>query len=98
ANPNSKTVAVDYSGAFNGSSTGYVVGSMSKQFGGGSSIAVQSFPVGSTTGYSPIDVTNATGTGSLTISATGSALSGMSGANKLSRYWSIANSGVTQAD
>jgi Calx-beta domain/Right handed beta helix region/Domain of unknown function (DUF4214) len=98
ANPNTKTVTVNYSGALNGSSTGYVVGSLAKQFGGGSLITGQNFPIGTTNGYSPIDVTNATGTGSLTTSATATALSGFSGANKLARYWSLASSGVTQAD
>jgi CSLREA domain-containing protein len=97
-NPNSKTLTVNYQGTLTGGSSGYVIGSVRKSFGGGDAIATQSFPVGTANGYSPIDVTNASGTGTLTISATGAKLPGLSGPNALSRYWSIASNSVTQAD
>jgi CSLREA domain-containing protein len=95
ANPNSKNLTLFGSSILNGGATGYVVGSLTKGFGPPTS---RTFEVGSTNGYSPVDVANASGTGTLTISATGTKHGSVSGTNALSRYWTIASSGVTQAD
>ncbi|HYX29113.1 MAG TPA: Calx-beta domain-containing protein, partial [Pyrinomonadaceae bacterium] len=97
ANVNTKTLAVNIDGALNGSSTGYLIGSLQKSFSS-PSVVSQTFQVGSANGYAPIEVANASGTGTLTISSTGAKLGAISGTNALSRYWTIANSGLAQAD
>ncbi len=94
-NPNSKNLTMFGGSVLNGGATGYVIGSLTKGFGPPTS---NTFQVGSANGYAPIDVANTSGTGTLTISTTGSKHGSISGTNALSRYWTIASSGVTQAD
>jgi len=96
-NVNTKTLSVNVDGVLNGGSTGYVVGSLQKSFSS-PSVTSQTFQVGTVNGYAPIEVANASGTGSLKISSTGAKLSAISGTNALSRYWTISNSGLSQAD
>jgi CSLREA domain-containing protein len=97
-NPNTRTLTVDYGGELNGGSDAYVIGSVLQNFGGVSSITGLAFPVGTANGYSPVNVSNASGTGTLKISATGNKLASIPGPHALSRFWTIASSGVTQAD
>ena len=93
-NPNNKTLTV--SGTLNGGAGAYVIGSVLKTFG--NSVTSNIFEVGTPNGYSPIDVSGVSGTGSLTINANQSQQPNISG-NALKRYWKIASSGgITSAD
>src|SRR5207302_1355827 len=76
-----------------GGSTTYVIGKLLKNFD--ASHQTQTFQVGNgaSEGYSPLVVSNASGTGSLTVNARAGGLSAISGANKLNRYWQITKGG-----
>ena len=93
-NPNNKTLTVN--GTLNGGTGAYVIGSVLKTFS--NSVTSNIFQVGTPNGYSPIDVGNVSGTGSLTINANQSQQPNISG-NALKRYWQIASSGgITSAN
>ncbi|HEX8352067.1 MAG TPA: Calx-beta domain-containing protein [Pyrinomonadaceae bacterium] len=72
--------------------TGYVVGNLQKSFDAPASFT---FDVGTANGYSPVDAGSTTGTGSLSVRATQAKQPNVSGANALSRYWTLAGAGVT---
>jgi Carboxypeptidase regulatory-like domain/Domain of unknown function (DUF4214) len=93
-NPNNKTLTV--SGTLSGGAAAYVIGSVLKTFS--NSVTSNIFEVGTPNGYSPVDVSGTSGTGSLTINANQSQQPNISG-NALKRYWKIASSGgITSAD
>ena len=94
--PSAIVLSVDINGALTGDANGYVIGKLLKNFD--SIVHAQTYQIGDLIAYSPIDVTNATGTGSLTINARSGKHPSISGANTLKRYWQIGNSGLTQAD
>ncbi len=59
------------------------------------------FPVGSNGLYAPVDISNITGTGNLTVEPkTGAYSEAAAGlpANRLQRWWNVASTGVTQAE
>ena len=58
------------------------------------------FPVGNGTVYSPVEISNITGSGNLTVEAKAGSHAGATGlpANRLQRWWNFTNSGITQAN
>ncbi len=59
------------------------------------------FPVGKANGYSPVDVSGASGTGNFTVETRPGAYSGGAAglpANRLQRWWQLSGSGISQAD
>jgi hypothetical protein len=93
-NPNNKTLTVN--GTLNGGAGAYVIGTVLKTFS--NSVTSNIFQVGTPNGYSPLDVSGVSGTGSLTINANQSQQPNITG-NALKRYWKIASSGgITNAD
>ncbi|HMF58568.1 MAG TPA: hypothetical protein VK619_19640, partial [Pyrinomonadaceae bacterium] len=95
--PSSFVLSVDINGALNGSATGYVIGKLLKNFS--PSLTANTYQVGTVNGYSPVDVNNASGTGSLTINATQDFQPTISDTTKaLQRYWTLSNIGLAQAD
>jgi CSLREA domain-containing protein len=88
-NVNTKTVSVVAGATLNGGSTGYVIGSLKKTF---TTQGSKTFEVGTPNRYSPVDV-NVTFLNFsplfLTASATQIKHPNISGANALSRYWTL---------
>lgn len=76
---------------------GYVNGNLQRTFGAAGSLT---FDVGTANGYSPVAVNATAGTfpANFTVKATEGAMPGISGANKLARYWTLTNSTVTNAN
>lgn len=58
------------------------------------------FPVGTSNGYSPVTISNASSDGTIAVRAVGSAYSSATGLpdNRIARYWSVSNSGVSSAN
>ena len=58
------------------------------------------FPVGTSNGFSPVTISNASSSGTISVRAVGSAYSSATGLpdNRISRYWSVSNGGVTSAN
>ncbi|MBI3194590.1 MAG: T9SS type A sorting domain-containing protein [Ignavibacteriae bacterium] len=84
------TVFLPASGALRRDS-GWIVGNLNKTFGG---VGTKLFEVGTTNGYSPINVSVTSGSGSLTAKA----IQGFhpnDSSNSLARYWNISASGMT---
>jgi hypothetical protein len=71
---------------------GSVVGNLKKLFGGAGSFT---FPSSTEAGYAPVDAQVTAGAGSLTVSGTDGKLPAVTGANALTRYWTLAGSGIT---
>jgi CSLREA domain-containing protein len=76
---------------------GYVNGNLQRTFAAAGSLT---FDVGTANGYSPVAVNATTGTfpANFTVKATEGAMPGISGSNKLARYWTLTNSTVTNAN
>ena len=72
--------------------TGYVLGTLSKSFNAPGSFT---YAVGTANGYSPVDANATTGTGSLSVKPTETKQPNIVGTNALSRYWTLAGSGIT---
>jgi CSLREA domain-containing protein len=70
--------------------SGYIIGTEQKTFAGGGSFT---FNVGTANGYSPVDANSTTGAGTLSAKPTQSKQPNLSGANALSRYWTLTNTG-----
>ncbi len=72
---------------------GYVIGKVAKIFGGAGSLI---FPVGTANGYSPVNTTVSSGSGTLTINATQGVHPNvpMPG-SAIARYWTITGTGMT---
>jgi autotransporter-associated beta strand protein len=71
---------------------GSIVGNVQKLFGGAGSF---SFPVSTAAGYAPVDAQVTAGTGSLAVRGTDGKLPSITGANALTRYWTLNGSGIT---
>jgi hypothetical protein len=58
------------------------------------------FPVGTSNGYSPVTISNASSSGTISVRAVASAYSSATGLpdNRISRYWSVSNQGVSAAN
>ncbi len=81
-----------------GSTTSYISGSFTRCVDGAGTFR---FPVGVGGVYAPIDVSGITGSGTLTVTARSGQYSGAAvglPANRLARYWDLANSGMAQAN
>jgi CSLREA domain-containing protein len=92
--PSSLVLSVPAASVINpAGNTNYVIGKVLMNFD--SSHTSHTFPVGNATseGYSPLVVTNASGTGSLTVNARSPGQPAISGAHKLNRYWQITKAG-----
>ncbi|MFM9903006.1 MAG: choice-of-anchor Q domain-containing protein [Pyrinomonadaceae bacterium] len=73
---------------------GYVDGNFQKTF---TAAGTKTFEVGTADGYSPVDVTAASA-GDFAVRAVQGAQPNIPGANKIARYWTLTNGGVTSAD
>lgn len=71
---------------------GQVFGSMQKQYSGPSSFL---FPVGTSTGYAPVDTTVTAGSGNLTITAMQGFPSVIGANHSIQRFWRLSGSGIT---
>jgi CSLREA domain-containing protein len=94
AQPSNLVLSVPAASVINpAGNTNYVIGKVLMNFD--ASHTSHTFPVGNATseGYSPLVVSNASGTGSLTVNARSPGLPAISGANKLNRYWQITKGG-----
>ncbi|HEV7684333.1 MAG TPA: C25 family cysteine peptidase [Pyrinomonadaceae bacterium] len=86
SNPHLKFLTVDTTADITGGPTGYVVGSLARvAVPSGSS----SFPVGTAGEYSPVDLANASGGGSLTVAARTPQQPVLTAGTSLHRYWSL---------
>ena len=95
SNPHLNTLTVDSTADISGGPNGYVVGSLSRvAVPAGSSV----FPVGTTGAYSPVDLANASGGGSLTVAARTPQQPVLAPATSLQRYWSLTKTGVLTTD
>ena len=75
--------------------SGQIIGNERRTFSGGSFL----FDVGTANGYSPVMLSNVSGSGDFTVSSTqGPATATGLPANRLQRYWTLTNSGLSQAD
>ncbi|NND70110.1 MAG: T9SS type A sorting domain-containing protein [Rhodothermales bacterium] len=75
---------------------GYIDGALQKTFPDTGS---KTYEVGSSSGYSPVDVVVTAGSGEVTVRATGASLPEAANEDEtLNRHWSISAAGVTQAD
>ena len=76
---------------------GYVSGNLKKNFG---ATGAFNFAVGTANGYSPvaINVTAGSFPAGFTVKANQGAMPGISGANKLARYWTLTNTSITNAN
>jgi hypothetical protein len=77
--------------------SGHVVGNLLRAFAAAGS---KTFDVGTANGYSPVAVNASSGTfpANFTVKAIESSLPGISGANKLARYWTLTNTTVSNAN
>jgi hypothetical protein len=84
-------------GAIVNRTNGYVNGNLQRTFNAAGSLT---FDVGTTNGYSPVAVNATAGTFPATfiVKATQGGMPGVSGTNKLARYWTLTNSTVTSAN
>ncbi|MBA4251427.1 MAG: hypothetical protein C0425_10585 [Chlorobiaceae bacterium] len=73
--------------------SGHIVGSLRKNSFTGN----KTFEVGTSTGYTPVDLV-ATGTGDFTVRSVGTSHPNAVGSNVLQMYWTLTNSGLTSAD
>jgi hypothetical protein len=95
SNPHLNTLTVDSTADISGGPNGYVVGSLSRvAVPAGSSV----FPVGTTGAYSPVDLANAGGGGSLTVAARTPQQPVLAPATSLQRYWSLTKTGGLTTD
>lgn len=81
-----------------GSTTSHIAGSLTRCVNGSGTFR---FPLGVGGVYAPIDVSGIAGSGTLTVNARSGQYSGAAvglPANRLARYWDLANSGITQAN
>jgi CSLREA domain-containing protein len=74
--------------------SGYIIGTEQKTFAGPGPVGF-TFDVGTANGYSPADANSTTGTGTLSVKPTQAKQPNVPGTNALSRYWTLAGSGVT---
>jgi CSLREA domain-containing protein len=86
------TLGVGGAGSVTHGTGGYIIGNEQKTFSAGGSFT---FDVGTANGYSPVEANSTTGTGSLSVKPTEGKLPNISGTNALSRYWTLAGTGVT---
>ena len=91
------TVFVTAAGTSSGSANSFVIGKIQKTFAAPAPFV---YHVGSATGYSPATINVDTGTGTFTVSAVNGVIPGsaLDPAKTLQRYWSLTQSGITQAD
>ncbi len=90
----SNTVSLPANGTVSRTS-GHVIGNFKKAY---SASASKTFEVGTANGYSPVTV-DATGSGDFTVKATEGAMPALTGGpNKLARYWTLTNGGLTSAN
>lgn len=86
SNPHLQFLTIDTTADITGGPTGYVVGSLAR-------VAVptgsSSFPVGTAGEYSPVDLDNASGGGSLTVVARTPQQPVLTAGTSLQRYWSL---------
>ncbi|MBK7934610.1 MAG: VCBS repeat-containing protein [Acidobacteria bacterium] len=77
--------------------SGHVVGNLQKTFG---ATGVKDFEVGTANGYSPVsvNVTALTATPNLTVKAIEGPMPGITGTNKLARYWRLTSGGTLTSD
>lgn len=91
SNPHLNTLTVDTTAGISGGATGYVVGSLLRAaVPNGSSI----FPVGTAGEYSPVDLDNASGGGSLKVAARTPQQTVLAPATSLHRYWTLTEGGA----
>lgn len=77
-----------------GSSASYVVGSLKKTALAGAF----TFPVGTSVGYTPLDISNATGGGDLTVQPTATVQPNVNAATSLKEYWTLTEAGSLTLD
>jgi hypothetical protein len=86
SNPHLNLLTVDTTANITGGPSGYLVGSLARvSVPNGSS----SFPVGTVGAYSPVDLANASGGGSLTVVARSPQQPVLNAGTSLHRYWSL---------
>jgi hypothetical protein len=81
-----------------GSATSYVKGNLQRCLNNTGAFV---FPVGTANGYSPVQMSNITGTGNFTVSSTQGTYSNPTTGlptNRLARWWTLTNGGIAQAD
>jgi autotransporter-associated beta strand protein len=95
SNPHLNVLTVASTADISGGPSGYVVGSLSRvSVPAGNSV----FPVGTTDAYSPVDLANAGGGGSLTVAARTPQQPVLAPATSLHRYWSLTETGTLMTD
>jgi FG-GAP-like repeat len=96
-NAGSFTVIVGASGTSTGSANSFVIGTLQKTFAAPAPFV---FHVGTATAYSPSTINIDAGAGNFAVSPTNGVIpgSGLTPANTLQRYWTLTQSGITQAD
>jgi CSLREA domain-containing protein len=96
ATTSTNTLAVASAGTVSRTS-GHVIGNLQKAFAATGS---KSFEVGTANGYSPVAVNATAGTfpANFTVKAIESSMPGISGTNKLARYWTLTNTTITNAN
>ena len=78
--------------------SGRVIGNVTKQFDGDSNLFT--FPVGTANGYSPVTLSNISGTGNFTVAAKQGAYPNTPNLPdyRLNRWWQLTNGGLAKAD
>jgi hypothetical protein len=79
-------------GATMSRTSGYVIGPVQKDFSATGSFT---FPVGTATGYSPVDATVTAGSGSLLVRPIASAEPSLNASHSAGRYWILNGTGIT---
>ncbi len=95
----SNLLVVGSAGSITRTSGSVIGGSVRKFFSSGA--GAFTFPVGTANGYSPVQLSNISGTGDFTVSATQGAYPNPATGlpvNRLARWWTLTNNGLTQAD
>jgi fibronectin-binding autotransporter adhesin len=89
------TISVAAGGTSTGSDSGFVIGTIQKGFAGP---ALFVFHVGTATGYSPSTINVDSGAGTFSVSSSNGVIGGLDPAKTLDRFWSLVQTGITQAD
>lgn len=79
-------------GATTARTSGYVTGNLRKNYGGTGTFI---FMVGTASGYAPVDTNVTAGSGNLTVTPVQGAMSPLSPAISLARYWTLSGTGIT---
>lgn len=88
----SSVLTISSGGTLTAGASGYVIGSLEKTVSGDTA-----FEVGTANGYSPVNLSNVTGSNVFIVSATQSSMLSIDPNKALHRYWTLTNGGITSA-